>query len=109
MGVHSVLFEVGFVTRESEAMLVLVLARLTESSLIQRHEQGDFGDADTGQCLCNLHAIGAGEGVVRSLYRLPTGPCVCVETDLVAGETYLRLPYRSPTAAPTVPGIHTGH
>jgi hypothetical protein len=86
-----VLFEVGFVRRTPDAMLQLVTARETESCLIHRHEHGDFGQAEVCQCMSNLCAIAAHQGVIRSFYRLATGAVVSVETDLAAQETRLQV------------------
>jgi len=91
MDVVLVLFEVGFVSRTPDAMLELVMARQTESCLIQRHERGDFGDAGVCQGVRNLCMIAADHGVIRSLYRLASGAFVSVETDLDREETRLRV------------------
>src|SRR5687767_6213692 len=84
------LFDVGFVSRTPDAMLQLVIVRLTESCLIHRHEHGDFGDVELHQCASNLLAIATHHGTIRSLYRLHSGAFVSVETDLDSHETRLQ-------------------
>lgn len=66
------LFDAGFVVRTPGAMAALFAARVTESSLIQRHESGDFGDVDWETERSNWHALRAG-GVLRSVYTLDGG------------------------------------
>lgn len=66
------LFDTGFVIRTPGAMAALFAARVTESSLIQRHESGDFGDVDWQTERANWRALQAG-GTVQSIYTLDGG------------------------------------
>lgn len=66
------LFDTGFVIRTPGAMAALFAARVTESSLIQRHESGDFGDVDWQTERANWRALQAG-GTVQSVYTLEGG------------------------------------
>jgi len=84
------LFDAGFVTRTSGAMAALFAARTTESSLIQRHESGDFGDVDWETERANWHALWSG-GVLRSLYTLEGGARIHVLSTAEPRSTALSL------------------
>ncbi|AKJ27497.1 hypothetical protein [Caldimonas brevitalea] len=72
--------DAGFVVRSPAAMVALVGARVSESSLIQRHERGDFGDIPDADARRNWLALASGRPV-RSVYRLASGARIEVVTD----------------------------
>ncbi|WKB51754.1 hypothetical protein [Eleftheria terrae] len=84
------LFDCGFVVRTAAAMVALIAARATETSLVQRHERGDFGDLSCEQEELNWQAVADGTPV-HSVYRLGTGAEIHVVTDPAAHQTRLSL------------------
>lgn len=75
----AVLFDVGFVIRTPGAMAALVAARTTESSLMQRHQSGDFGDLPWEAEQANWRALRVG-GPLQSVYALRGGARVRIAT-----------------------------
>ncbi|MCW7540270.1 plasmid related protein [Aquabacterium sp. A7-Y] len=80
----------GFVVRTPAAMVALIAARTTETSLIQRHERGDFGDLSAEQEERNWQAVADGLPV-HSVYRLSSGAEIHVVTDPDAQQTRVSL------------------
>ena len=91
MAEKSVLFDAGYVVRTPAALVALIAARVSESSLIERHVSGDFGDVDAEQQACNRCALGEG-GRIASRYRIDGGTRVCVVTEADRSVTTVLLP-----------------
>lgn len=86
-----VLFDTGFVVRTHGAVAALVAAQVSESSLIERHLSGDFGQLDSEDQEQNRRAIAEG-GRVMSSYALHTHATVWVITEADRSVTTLLLP-----------------
>jgi hypothetical protein len=86
-----VLFDTGFVVRTRGALVALIAAQVSESSLIERHLSGDFGELDADDQEHNRRAIAEG-GRVLSRYPLDTYTKVWVITEADRSVTTLLLP-----------------
>jgi len=86
-----VLFDTGFVVRTQGALVALIAAQVSETSLIDRHLSGDFGELDPEDCEHNRRAIAEG-GRVMSSYPLDTHTKVWVVTEADRSVTTLLLP-----------------
>ena len=74
------LFDAGYVIRTTHAIHAMREAHVSEWSLLERHESGDFGCVSPFQRLINRQRIRS-HGRVVSVYPLP-GHSLCVVTDL---------------------------
>jgi len=86
-----VLFDTGFIVRTHGAIAALMAAQVSESSLIQRHTSGDFGQLCPEDQEQNRHAIAQG-GRVMSSYELATQTKVWVITEADRSVTTFLLP-----------------
>jgi hypothetical protein len=91
MSEKSVLFDSGFVVRTPGALVALIAAQVTESSLVERHLSGDFGELDAEDREQNRRAIAEG-GRVMSSYPIDTHTKVWVITEADRSVTTLLLP-----------------
>src|SRR5258706_16276794 len=66
------LFDAGHVIRTPLALLALVSTHVSEWSLLERHQSGDFGDIDTTMRASNAGSMKHG-GVIFSSYQLSNG------------------------------------
>ena len=87
----AILFDTGFVVRTPKALLALIAAQVSETSLIQRHLSGDFGELPAEDADANRSAIAHG-GRVCSRYRLGPQTVVWVITEADRSATTLLLP-----------------
>ena len=91
MSEKPILFETGFVVRTHAALIALVAAQVSESSLIERHLSGDFGELDPEDQERNRRAIVEGRKVMSS-YPLDAHTKVWVITEADRSVTTLLLP-----------------
>ena len=91
MSEKTVLFDTGYVVRTPGALLALMEAHVSESSLIERHLSGDFGELCADDVEANRRAIDEGMRVLSS-YRLGSGAKVYVITEADRSVTTLLLP-----------------
>jgi len=91
MSEKTVLFDTGYVVRTPGALLALMEAHVSESSLIERHLSGDFGEVCAEDVEANRRAIAEGTRVLSS-YRLGSGAKVYVITEADRSVTTLLLP-----------------
>jgi len=90
------LFDMGFVTRTPAVMVALFRSNVTEHSLVERHQCGDFGDVTEARCALNRQAAVSG-GEVVSAYRLShEASVVQVVTSADRSTTHLRLLSEAP-------------
>ena len=87
------LFDAGYVIRTSPAVHAMRVAHVSEWSLLERHESGDFGCVSPIQRLINRRRIRS-RGCVVSVYRLAQ-QCVRIVTDLDAHTTTVSIPQES--------------
>ena len=87
----AMLFETGFVVRTPGALLALVEAQVSETSLIERHQGGDYGELCDEDRQANERAVAEG-GRVFSSYALRAGTKVWVITEADRSVTTLLLP-----------------
>jgi len=109
---RTLLFDAGLVVRTFGALTEMIKAGVSEWSLIERHQQGDFGDAPERMQRANARAIRCG-GRVFSVYRLCTGAIVWVISEpqgsqmsttlMLPGDRVRRHPWTQPASAPHVP------
>ena len=69
MSEKQVLFDTGFIVRTPGALLALMEAHVSESSLVERHLSGDFGELSEDDAELNRQAVSEG-GRVLSSYRV---------------------------------------
>jgi len=86
-----VLFDAGFIVRTPGAVAALITVQVSESSLIERHLSGDFGEIGPEDQATNRRAIAEG-GRVMSSYRLDARTKVWVITEADRSVTTLLLP-----------------
>ena len=91
MTAKCVLFDTGFITRTPAALVALMSAQVTEYSLIERHQSGDFGDLSPEDWSANERAVADG-GRVFSSYRVAPDTKVWVITEADRSSTTLLLP-----------------
>jgi hypothetical protein len=87
----AILFDTGFVVRTPGALLALVEAQVSETSLIQRHLSGYFGELCAEDAAANRSAIAEG-GRVFSNYRIDPQTTVWVITEADRSATTVLLP-----------------
>ncbi len=86
-----ILFDTGFIVRTPAALLALIEAQVSESSLIERHQAGDFGELCDEDRSANTRAIERC-GRVFSSYRVQANTKVWVITEADRSITTLLLP-----------------
>jgi hypothetical protein len=86
-----ILFDTGFIVRTPGALLALIEAQVSESSLIERHQAGDLGELCDEDWSANTRAIECG-GRVFSSYRVQANTKVWVITEADRSITTLLLP-----------------
>jgi len=91
MAERCTLFETGFVVRTPGALLALIDAQVTEHSLVERHQAGDFGELCEEDRTANVRAIERG-GRVFSAYAVAPDTKVWVITEADRSVTTLLLP-----------------
>jgi hypothetical protein len=91
MGEKRTLFDTGLVVRTPGALLALIEGQISEHSLIERHQDGDFGELCEEDRTANLHAIEKG-GRVFSSYVVSPHTKVWVITEADRSVTTLLLP-----------------
>jgi hypothetical protein len=91
MAEKCILFDTGFIVRTPGALLALIEARVSEYSLIERHQAGDFGDLCEEDRAANVRAIAEGTRVFSS-YSIAPDVKVWVITEADRGVTTLLLP-----------------
>jgi hypothetical protein len=91
MSEKTVLFDTGFIVRTSGALVALIAAHVSESSLIERHLSGDFGELGPEDQEQNRRAIAEG-GRVMSSFPVDTHTKVWVITEGDRSVTTLLLP-----------------
>jgi len=74
------LFDAGHVVRTFGALMAMVSSNVSEWSVLERHQSGDFGQIDAGWRKRNQDAI-ACTGCVLSAFPLGTGTTVWVVTE----------------------------
>jgi len=87
----SVLFDTGYIVRTPGALLALIEAQVSESSLIERHLGGDFGDVGAEDDAHNHRAIAEGERIT-SCYGIDGETKVWVITEADRSVTTVLLP-----------------
>ncbi len=86
-----VLFDTGFITRTAAATAAMFRSHITEHSLVERHQSGDYGNVTEARKTLNNDAAHHG-GQVVSAYRLPfEAQVVQIVTDADRGATLVRL------------------
>ena len=85
------LFDAGFIVRTPGALLALIDAQVSEYSLVERHQAGDFGELCDEDRSANLRAIEKG-GRVFSSYVVAPDTKVWVITEADRSVTTLLLP-----------------
>jgi hypothetical protein len=80
MRTREILFDTGHVVRTADAVLHLLREHVSESSLFERHQSGDFGDVPRSQRAANARAIAFG-GRIHSCYDISSSVTVCLITD----------------------------
>ncbi|WP_140637413.1 hypothetical protein [Methylibium rhizosphaerae] len=86
------LFEAGFVVRTPGALLALIEAHVSETSLIERHQGGDYGELCDEDREANERAVAEGGRVFSSYALSPCGSKVWVITEADRSVTTLLLP-----------------
>jgi hypothetical protein len=71
------LFDAGLVVRSFGALTEMIKAGVSEWSLIERHQRGDFGEAGERLQRANARALRCG-GRIFSVYRIGGGQTVWV-------------------------------
>ena len=85
------LFDTGFVVRTPGALLALIDAQVSETSLVERHQAGDFGELCEEDRTANERSIEKG-GRVFSSYAVAPDTKVWVITEADRSVTTLLLP-----------------
>ena len=91
MAIKPVLFDTGFIVRTPGALLALIDAQLSETSLIDRHMSGDFGELCAEDAAQNRRAVERG-GRVFSSYQITPAIKVWVITEADRAVTTVLLP-----------------
>jgi hypothetical protein len=91
MAIKPVLFDTGYIVRTPGALLALIDAQVSETSLIDRHMSGDFGELCTEDETQNRRAIECG-GRVFSSYAVTPSVKVWVITEADRSVTTVLLP-----------------
>lgn len=90
MSQGTMLFDAGFVTRTPGALMALILAGVSETSLIERHQSGDYGSLSSADKDGNNEAIERG-GRIFSAYQVSAEARVLVITEMDLGATTMLL------------------
>ena len=91
MAIKPVLFDTGYIMRTPGALLALIGAQVSETSLIDRHMCGDFGELCAEDAAQNRRAIESG-GRVFSNYAVTPSVKVWVITEADRSVTTVLLP-----------------